>query len=226
MSAPKPQNPDLWNVPKAEFVNLKLSVGAHPPNGEACVMEAVSQYLGASWSDHPQAVSREIGAYCRVLNDYGPQKVRDALALRIPRIAKAAKLPTESRWLWAEGARQAAIRALGPEHGAALSRCAPITNETTALAAASSTPSAPAYDATANVAATAPTAVTLASSVAAYVGAVDAADAAACAARAATFAATLVDAAATAPARAHEWTESLALLDRMLDLAEAEGGRA
>ena len=197
--APKPQNPDLWNVPKAEFVNLKLSVGAHRPNGDACVMEAVSQYVGETWTDYPQAVSSEIGAYCRVLNDCGPQNVRDALALRIPRIAKAAKLPTESRWLWAEGARQAAIRALGPEHGAALSICAPITNQITA-----------------ELAALAAAAATAAATAAAAVAATAAAVAAALA----------VPVSAAAPASAHEWTESLALLDRMLDLAEAEGGRA
>jgi hypothetical protein len=56
-------------MPPLNFDTLKLSTGAHEPDGEACVMEATSQLAGLPWSDHPSCTADDIAAYARILND-------------------------------------------------------------------------------------------------------------------------------------------------------------
>jgi hypothetical protein len=186
---------------KLKAGTLKLSVGSHVPNGEACVMEAESQYLGEEWTDHPSGVDPSIAAYCRVLNDISPQWVRDELMNRIPSLAKAKKLPPSAPFEWAEAARQSAIRALG-QRGKALAACAPITDKATAMAAA--------YSADAAIAA----AYSADAAAAAY--SADAAIVAAYSADAAIPAAYSAGASAAASAVAAEWKEALKVLDRMI----------
>ena len=56
-----------------------LKSGAHPPNGEACVMEAVAFVAGEPWSDHPACACPVIGAFLRSWNDLLPDDKRDTL---------------------------------------------------------------------------------------------------------------------------------------------------
>ena len=167
-------------------------------------MEAVSLYAGEPWSAAPRTTDLALAAYLRVVNDKSPQWVRDELALRIPRIARAHCLPPETRWIWAEAARQSAIRMLGPVRGESLARCAPIVDMDTARTAGTA---AHAADADAYAAA----ACAYAAAYAPYT-----AYAAGDAAYAATYAYAAADA---ADAAAYEWREALALVDRMLDIA-------
>ena len=64
-----------------------LASGAHEPNGEACVMEAVAFVAGEPWSDHPQCACPVISIFLRAWNDALPDDERDQL-LRplIPRL--------------------------------------------------------------------------------------------------------------------------------------------
>ena len=118
-----------------DLTRVRLTVGGHRPNGNACVMEAVSLYAGEPWSDRPVTTDPALAAYLRVVNDRSPQWVRDELALRIPRIARAHCLPPETQWIWAEAARQSAIRMLGPVRGESLAACARIVDMDTARTA-------------------------------------------------------------------------------------------
>ena len=193
-----------------DLTRVRLTVGGHRPNGNACVMEAVSLYAGEPWSDRPVTTDPALAAYLRVVNDRSPQWVRDELALRIPRIARAHCLPPETRWIWAEAARQSAIRALGPVRGESLATCAPIVDMDTARTAADvAVADAAAVDAAA-----------AAYAVDAAVYAVDAAGAAAYAGYATADTAAYV--VADRGASVNEWREALALVDRMLDLADLQ----
>jgi len=197
------------------LTEAKLSVGNHAPNGEACVMEAVSQYAGVPWTDHPEVTDAALGAYCRLLNDRGPQWVRDELQKRIPRLAACKKLADNGIFVFAEAARQSAIRTLGPERSKELAACSPIVDRKTALKARDAAAVAAAYAAYAADAAAADAAD----------AAAHAADAAAYAAVAAVAAAYAADAAADAAVRApgvdSEWREALVVLDRVLTEAGA-----
>jgi|LULL01.1.fsa_nt_gb hypothetical protein len=67
---------------------VTLSEGAHRESeGEMCAMEAVAFIAGEPWSDHPTCASPVIGAFMRAWNDGLPQEDRDALILPlIPRL--------------------------------------------------------------------------------------------------------------------------------------------
>ena len=54
-----------------------LYKGAHDPNGEMCVMEAVAYIAREKWSDHPACVSPVIAAFARNWNDSLPDDLRD-----------------------------------------------------------------------------------------------------------------------------------------------------
>ena len=79
--------------PTAEEINERLEhigplqAGAHDPNGQACVMEAVAFVAGEPWSDHPECACPVISTFLRAWNDALPDDERDTL-LRplIPRL--------------------------------------------------------------------------------------------------------------------------------------------
>src|SRR5260370_33858226 len=66
---------------------LELKVGSHKqPNGEACIMEAVSFLAGEKWSDSPQCASPVIAAFLRYFNDRVDHKTRQRLKPYAPRL--------------------------------------------------------------------------------------------------------------------------------------------
>ena len=75
-----------------------LKAGKHDPNGEACVMEAVSWVAGEKWSDHPACACPVIAEFLRSWNDGLFDDDRDRL-LRplIPRLVGTVNAKLENR---------------------------------------------------------------------------------------------------------------------------------
>src|SRR5688572_3642961 len=51
---------------------IVLKHGAHQPDGEMCLLEAVAYVAGEPWSDHPECVSEVLGTFGRAWNDALP----------------------------------------------------------------------------------------------------------------------------------------------------------
>jgi hypothetical protein len=93
-------------MPPLNFRTLKLSAGAHAPDGEACVMEATSQLAGLPWSDHPSCTASDIAAYARILNDAMPDHCRtEFLKPLLRRLTRAnGGNAAARRFFWADAA--------------------------------------------------------------------------------------------------------------------------
>ena len=52
-----------------EIMRKPLLEGAHEPDGEMCVMEAVAYVAGEPWSDKPDCACPVLGAFMRKWND-------------------------------------------------------------------------------------------------------------------------------------------------------------
>ena len=58
---------------------VTLSVGAHDPDGQFCVMELAAYIAGEKWTDSPQCVSPVIAAFLRAWNDALDDETRQRL---------------------------------------------------------------------------------------------------------------------------------------------------
>ncbi len=123
--------------------DFKLLKGAHTPDGEMCVMEAVAFIAGEPWSDHPQCASKVISSFLRSWNDAMNDEDRQQLKPLIPRlVGTAGSAEVERRrsymaldWLCRVSA-PAWLRLIGKDSGAAaIESCASITDIGTARAA-------------------------------------------------------------------------------------------
>jgi hypothetical protein len=72
---------------------LVLKKGAHDPDGEMCVMEAVALLAGEEWSDSPQCASPVIAAFLRSWNDCLEDEPRQHLKRYIPRLVGSRGTP-------------------------------------------------------------------------------------------------------------------------------------
>ncbi len=80
---------------------LILKSGAHSPDGEFCVMEAVAFVAGEPWSDHPKCASQVIGAFMRYWNDALDGEGRQKLKPYIPRLVDSkGTRAVESKRAW------------------------------------------------------------------------------------------------------------------------------
>jgi hypothetical protein len=85
-----------------EVRDRPLLTGKHVPDGEMCLLEAVSYVAGERWSDHPRCVSKVIGAFGRAWNDQLDDATRQRLREYIPRMIGTATGAADDRaraWL-------------------------------------------------------------------------------------------------------------------------------
>jgi hypothetical protein len=81
--------------------SLRLDKGAHEPDGQFCVMEAVAYVAGESWTDSPRCASEVIGGFLRAWNDAMDDVDRQMLVPLIPRlVGTAASEEVELRRSW------------------------------------------------------------------------------------------------------------------------------
>jgi hypothetical protein len=123
--------------------SLTLDRGAHSPNGEFCVMEAVARWEGAPWSDRPESASPVISAFLRRWNDALDLEDRQALKVFIPLLGGSRGTP-EVELRRGYMAADWAVREMAPlwldaaglgEQAAALRGLAPVADEGSARAA-------------------------------------------------------------------------------------------
>jgi len=69
-----------------EILAKPLLHGAHSPDGEMCVMEAVAYVAGEKWSDHPKCASLLLTSFCISWNDAMNDEDRQILKPFIPRL--------------------------------------------------------------------------------------------------------------------------------------------
>jgi hypothetical protein len=136
----------------------KLHYGAHDPDGEMCVMEAVAYVAGEPWSDHPACACPVITAFAMVINDRLGDDFRQRLLPYVPRLVNTRSTPeielrrayrvadwavrrfaveallSASRAMLAIGLQEHADKLQG--HATTLQELAPIVDEGTAAGAA------------------------------------------------------------------------------------------
>ena len=99
---------------------LRLSQGAHSPDGEYCLMEHVSVRAGLPWSDRPACTHPALSAMARIVNDRLPDKPRQRLLQFEDRLMAAgdtSKAVSVGLALWS--ARQVQHLVSQPEEGQA-----------------------------------------------------------------------------------------------------------
>ena len=74
-----------------------LEEGAHNPDGQFCIMEAVAYVMGEKWTDHPACVCPVLAAYARAINDRMPDAQRQRLLPFIPLLANTRANPDVER---------------------------------------------------------------------------------------------------------------------------------
>ena len=77
--------------------SLTLLHGAHEPDGQMCVMEAVAFIAGEKWSDHPTCASKVISDFLRGWNDGMDDTDRQMLKPYIPRLVNTAGTSAQER---------------------------------------------------------------------------------------------------------------------------------
>jgi len=73
-----------------DLATLRLSAGAHFPDHDFCVMEAVAYVAGEAWTDTPTCASTVLGAFLRCWNDQLDDSDRQMLVSLIPRLVGTA----------------------------------------------------------------------------------------------------------------------------------------
>jgi len=71
----------------------KLFSGAHSPDGEMCVMEAVAWVAGEAWTDTPECACPVITRFAQSINDSMGDEFRQRLLPYVPRL-----IGTRSTW--------------------------------------------------------------------------------------------------------------------------------
>ena len=178
----------------------KLYSGAHNPDGEMCVMEAVAFVAGEKWSDKPDCACPVLASFARIMNDFiTDDALRTRLLLPLVSVLVGSKSTQEVEQKRAALLARWAVRVIAP---IAL-RAAKLDTEADKLAALPEDVDLP----VANAAANAPYAAAYAANAAAY--------AANAAANAAAYAAAN---AANAAANAKVWVLSADILRKAAEI--------